>query len=475
MAGQDGLFEDVEGSVRPSGRKHVRNSLVFRKPRHSEDQPQVLAPTIGEMIPEDSPVRMYRAMTNSLGFSSLLDTYVPFGGISYDPRILAALWLFAATDGVHTSRELEKHCQYDVRYMFLAGGQVPDHTTLSRFRNRLTSISEDFFAETVELAKGLGLGVGGTATLDGRKTAGALDQWRTLRKNTTEEELWEISDPEARTLRCTRTGFVNGYSCMACVDTQDDIVLGACISRESNDAQALRPLMEAVRSQNSELPATMVMDAGFEGSECAGQLGRADVLAFIGQKEPLFWDLDADGEVVCPAGHRLTKIVQDKPRPNQRYSIRQCAHCLVKELCGTKSSKTITVKSGEDPKDLVRANILANTPEGRMRLAYRKGSIERLFAQLFYHQKFRAFTLRGMIGAKIQFHLLCAAHNLRVIAKRLQEMFGIEGLRALANIYRALLQKLFDLTNHKIRAKRTRPAKPQSRYSPFPLKLTLNT
>jgi len=467
MVGQDGLFEDVEGSGLRSRRKHVRNALVFRNPRHTQSQPQVLAPTIGEMIPEDSPVRMYLAMTNSLKFTSLLDTYFPFGGISYDPRILAVLWLFAATDGVHTSRELEKHCQYDVRYMFLAGGQVPDHTTLSRFRNRLTFISEDFFAETVELAKGLGLGVSGTATLDGRKTAGALDQWQKLRKNTTEAELCEVSDPEARTLRCTRTGFVNGYSCMACVDAQDDIVLGASISRESNDAQALGPLLEAIRSQNSEFPSTLVMDAGFEGSECAGQLARANVLAFIGQKEPLFWDLDADGEVVCPAGHRLTKSVHDKPQPHQRYRIHQCTKCLVKGLCGVKDSKTITVKSREDPKDLVRANILANTPEGRMHLAYRQGSIERLFAQLFYHQKFRAFTLRGMLGAKIQFHLLSAAHNLRVIAKRLQEMFGSEVLKTLESIYRALFSRLFELTHHKIQTKRTRFAKACFRYGPF--------
>jgi hypothetical protein len=75
--------------------------------------------------------------------------------------------------------------------------------------------------------------------------------------------------------------------------------------------------------------------------------------------------------------------------------------------------------------------VRARTPEGKERLAYRKGSIERLFAQLFYHQKFRHFTMRGLHKAGTQLFILCAAHNLWVLASRMTQLLGNEGIKEL--------------------------------------------
>jgi transposase len=238
----------------------VRNGLVFRKAPYSSAKPQLMPASVEELIPKDDPVRGYKVMLGALGFQALLDTYCPFGGVSYDPRMLAAVWLFASTDGVHTSRELEKRCRFDVRYLYLTGGQCPGHTTLSRFRVRLMSVGQEFFAETNQLAQGLGLGISGTATIDGRKTAGALDQWTRLRKDATEKELAFVSDGEARTLYCTRSGYVNGYSCMVGVDAQDDVIVGACVSQESSDNKSLPQTLEAIEVQSGALPPKVVMD-----------------------------------------------------------------------------------------------------------------------------------------------------------------------------------------------------------------------
>jgi transposase len=458
---QELLFQDLAVSEGPARRPHVRDRLVFRKAPYSSLQPQVLPSTVDEMIAEDDPVRAYKVMLNALGFEALLDTYFPFGGVGYDPRVLAAVWLFGSTDGVHATRELEKRCKYDVRYWYLTDGQRPDYTTLSRFRVRLMSVGDEFFGQTIALARELGLGFSGAVAVDGRKTAGALDQWRTLRKDATDEELAAVSDSEARTLWCTRSGYVNGYSCVVGVDTQDDIVVGACASQESSDNKALGQFLEAIELQSPELPPAMVMDAGFSGSDCAGQLHDKEIEAFISQKEEPFWDLDADGEVICPVGHRLVKVIQKKPRSDgrQEYRIRQCRQCPLKELCATKSYKRITVQGGQDPRHLVRAMVLSQTPEGRARLAYRRGSIERLFAQLFYHQRFRRFTLRGLAGAKIQLLILCAAHNLWVVAARLFQLLGREGVTDLASSILGFLRGLYTLLrDHTIASERGKAA-----------------
>jgi len=438
VADQECLFEDSSPAGAPSRRRHVRNSLVFRKAPHSPLEPRLLPPSVEDLIPEDDPVRAYKVMLNALGFQALLDTYLPFGGVSYDPRVLAAAWLFASTDGVHTSRELEKRCRFDVRYWFLTGGHCPDHTTLSRFRLRLKGVGQEFFSETNNLARELGLGTSGAATIDGRKTAGALDQWTRLGKDATEEELAAVSDSEARTLWCTRSGYVNGYSCMVGVDARDDVIVGACLSQESSDNKSLGQLLQAVEAQSGTLPQTLVMDAGFSGSDSTGQLADKGVEAFISPKEEQFWDLDAAGEVICPAGHRLVKTEHKNLLPGQRqtYRIAQCTHCPLRALCGLKTgNKTLQVHQGQDPRDWVRAMVLARTPEGRERLAYRKGSIERLFAQLFYHQRFRRFTMRGLDGAGIQLLILCAAHNLRVLAALMRLLLGSGGIAALERLF----------------------------------------
>jgi transposase len=409
-------------------------------------QPQFLPASVEEFIPLDSPVRGFKAMLAALDFTAVLDTYFPYGGVGYHPQVLAGICLQGALDGIHAGRVLEERCRYDLRYWYLTGGQVPDHTTISRFRNRMIAVGEQAFGQTVKLARNLGLGDSGTATIDGRKTAGALDQWVRLRKDATIEELGQVSDSEARTLWCTRSGYVNGYSCMVAVDARDDVVIGACASNESSDNKSLGPLLEAIEVQSGKLPMAMVMDAGFSGSDSTHQLAAKEVEAFISPQEDEFWDLDADGEVICPAGHRLVKTHHKNVKTGARqvYRIKQCPKCPLKELCGVnKTSKSLTVHQGTDPRDYVRAMVLARTPEGRERLAYRKGSIERLFAQLFYHQRFRHFTMRGLSGAKVQLLILCMAHNLRVLASRVSEMLGPE---AVAELLRHILGRLSSLS-----------------------------
>jgi transposase len=396
------------------------------------------------MILEDDPVRPFKIMMHALDVTAVLDTYFPYGGVGYHPRVLLSICLFGALDGIHTGRELATHCRYDLRYRYLTDGQVPDQSTISRFRNRLLSISDESFAGTITLARNLGLGNSGIATVDGRKTAGALDQWVRLRKDATPEQLAEVSDPEARTLHCTRAGFVNGYSCMASVDARDDIILGACPTGESSDNVSLGPLLDAMELQGGKLPHALVMDAGFSGSDSAGQLADRGVEAFISPREEAFWALDDDGEVICPAGHRLVKAEARalKPGDKETYRIRQCKKCVLRELCGVKNWKTLQVQQGRDPRDWVKTMSRSRTPEGRKLLAHRQGSIERLFAQIFYHRKFTRFTMRGLGGAKVQLLILCMAHNLGILASMMLQLLGNESVKEIARFLQTISRLL---------------------------------
>lgn len=51
-----------------------------------------------------------------------------------DPRLLIALWLYAATEGVGSARELARLCTESKPYQWLCGGVSMNHHTLSDFR-----------------------------------------------------------------------------------------------------------------------------------------------------------------------------------------------------------------------------------------------------------------------------------------------------------------------------------------------------
>src|SRR5205823_366859 len=51
-----------------------------------------------------------------------------------DPRVLLALWLFATLDGVGSAREVDRLCERDDAYRWIAGGVGVNYHTLADFR-----------------------------------------------------------------------------------------------------------------------------------------------------------------------------------------------------------------------------------------------------------------------------------------------------------------------------------------------------
>ncbi len=59
------------------------------------------------------------------------------GEHAYSPRLLLKVWLYAATQGVYSGREIARRLQRDLAFRYLAGdGPVPDFRTVNGFRLR---------------------------------------------------------------------------------------------------------------------------------------------------------------------------------------------------------------------------------------------------------------------------------------------------------------------------------------------------
>ena len=62
-------------------------------------------------------------------------TYDLGGPDEHNPKSMLAIIFYGESDGIFSNRALSKLCVYDQRYIFISGGETPDHSTISRFLN----------------------------------------------------------------------------------------------------------------------------------------------------------------------------------------------------------------------------------------------------------------------------------------------------------------------------------------------------
>jgi transposase len=99
----------------------------------------VLAPEcLEDLLGEDHPARLIWEVTGRLDLSGFYASIRAREGVvgrdATDPRLLVTLWLYAATEGVGSARELARlTCEHDA-YRWLCGGVSLNYHTLSDFR-----------------------------------------------------------------------------------------------------------------------------------------------------------------------------------------------------------------------------------------------------------------------------------------------------------------------------------------------------
>jgi len=111
-------------------------SLRFRRPDRS--QTRLVPLSLDETIPAEHHVRVLWEVVERLdlsGFAASLKVCEGEAGRpATDVRLLTALWLYAATQGVGSARELERLCEDHDAYRWLCGGVRVNYHTLSDFR-----------------------------------------------------------------------------------------------------------------------------------------------------------------------------------------------------------------------------------------------------------------------------------------------------------------------------------------------------
>jgi transposase len=148
------LFDKGEPLAPPPGKNatgQAGGNPRLRTPQRDQVEMQWLA--LDELLEPEHPARMVWAAVQSLDFSGWLNSIRAVEGAvgrdATDPRLLAALWIYATLEGVGSARQLGRYCEKHLAYRWLCGGVSVNYHLLADFRSRGGERWDDLLTQIV--------------------------------------------------------------------------------------------------------------------------------------------------------------------------------------------------------------------------------------------------------------------------------------------------------------------------------------
>jgi transposase len=159
------------------------------------DQPFLFPPDMREWLAGDHPVWLVIRVVERMDTSAFHARRRAGGAgtAGYDPDMLVTLLVWAYAQGVASSRRMESLCGTDVAFRVICGGNLPDHSTIARFRADSADAVTVLFGQVLILCAQLGMGKLGTVALDGSKVRANASK----AANRTEETLARLAAERA--------------------------------------------------------------------------------------------------------------------------------------------------------------------------------------------------------------------------------------------------------------------------------------
>jgi len=281
---------------------------------------------VEKLVAEDHPVRAIWAMVSKLDMSRLEASVKAVEGgkgrSHWDPRLLAAIWIYGYSEGINSARELARMSAYEPGLQWLTGLEEVNYHTLADFRVENKEAQEDIFTQMMGLLRAEGLTDLKRVMQDGTKIKAqasgnsfrradtirehlklAEEQVHAMGDPNSEElsqqvikarqravrekkerlelalhELEEIekartnsekaprvseSDPEARVMKQSDGGFAPSYNVQICTEASNKVIVAVETTQAGTDYDELVHGMEAVQANTGQTPEEMVVDGGY--------------------------------------------------------------------------------------------------------------------------------------------------------------------------------------------------------------------
>jgi transposase len=135
------------------------------------EQPYLLPPDVRDWLPERHFAWFVIDAVEHMDLAAFYAAYRAdgHGRAAFEPSLMVAVLLYAYARGTRSSRAIERACEEDVAFRVIAAHQVPDHTTIARFRQRHQDALAGVFGEVLRLCVDAGLVDVSLVAVDGTK------------------------------------------------------------------------------------------------------------------------------------------------------------------------------------------------------------------------------------------------------------------------------------------------------------------
>jgi len=394
--------------------------------------------------------------------------YSEIGRPSIDPELMIRMLIVGYCYGIRSERKLCEEVELHLAYRWFCrldlDDNVPDHSTFSvnrhgRFRE------SDFFRQIFEaavracmdggLVKGEGFAIDASVMeADASRYHGVKPEeadWSAPERQTRavaeflgalddddptadrkSPKVISLSDPCSAWTAKANKRVQFGYGLNYLIDIENAVIVDveATPARTYDEVAAARTMIERTEQRIGLKPQRLAADTAYGTGKFLGWL----VGTGIAPQIPV-WDkstredgtfsrsdftFDRERNVyVRPAGKLLktTGNVGDDHVLRYLASKRDCDACPLKsQCCPNMPFRKITRDINEDARDLARASM--GTPEFDRSRDERK-KVEMRFAHLKTHHRFERMRLRGLSGARDEFHLAAIVQNLKTLAIRI--------------------------------------------------------
>ncbi len=142
-------------------------SIPFKKDPVESDQRMLFPPNVFDLLPSDHQCFVYGDIFDHLDTSSAERNYSKPGQNAYHPGLITGILIYAYSQGIFSSREIEKRCNEDIGFMFISHLNCPNFRVLSDFRKDNYEFFKKCFKQSAELAMEAGMASPGHISLDG--------------------------------------------------------------------------------------------------------------------------------------------------------------------------------------------------------------------------------------------------------------------------------------------------------------------
>lgn len=393
--------------------------------------------------------------------------YSDIGRPSIDPELMIRMLIIGYCYGIRFERRLCEEVELHLAYRWFCrldlDDKVPDHSTFSvnrhgRFRD--SDILRHVFEAVVRacmdagLVKGEGFAVDASVIeADASRYHGKVPDeidWSLPERQTraVAEFLTAIDDDDANTDRklpkvisptdpCSAwTAKANkrvqfGYGLNYMIDTGHAVIVDveATPARTYDEVAATRTMIDRTEKAFGLKPKRLTADTAYGTGKLLAWLLGKDITPHIpvweryertdGMFSRTDFAYDAQRDVyICPNGRplRTSGTVHDGRVRNYLSQLGDCRACKLKARCTPAPFRKIARDINEEARDHARS--LKDTPEFERSSDERK-KVEMRFAHLKVHHRFERMRLRGLTGARDEFHLAAIAQNLKTLANQI--------------------------------------------------------